>query len=101
MPKTILYEWVVETVTTDEFEDIENCDFYDTAADCLRVMKTPPDEGFHSDFALVRNRYDREDTSDLLDRQYAYVEFGKLPGSFDGGAYLPDPYRTELAKALA
>jgi len=37
----------------------------------------------------------------LLDQQWAYVEDGKLPAKFDGGARVPARYHREVADADA
>jgi hypothetical protein len=100
MGKQVAYEWVVETTTDDDFNDVEDCDFWDTAADCLRVMETEAPEGHFYGFALVRNRYNPLDECDLQDRQYAYVENGALPDEFEDGAAIPARYRDELARAI-
>ena len=88
---TVYYEWDVETVTKDEFEDIENHAHQKSYADCVAFAATEPPEGFFYRIVLVRDDDDR--------RAWAYLKDGKLPEYFsdaDGRDYRKAPKRFVL-----
>lgn len=80
------YEWVIEEV--DEHGDIQSVNHADTFHKAIQVAAaTQVPEGWHVDVGLVRDRWTEEDG--VEDRQWAYLEDGKLPQEFDGGAMVP------------
>lgn len=97
MPVT--YEWVVEWV--DANDDIEAVDHANTAAQAIKTMQDALDPGWRYEWGVVRNVWAKDDPDDLRDRQWAYVDDGKLPDEFDGGGKVPARLRAELRKALA
>jgi hypothetical protein len=78
------YEWVVELV--DAHGDISNVTHFTTKPEALSYASAPP-PGFHYEIGLVRDVIG--DDEDLEDRQWAYLENGKLPPHFDGGTPVP------------
>ena len=94
------YEWDVETVTEDEFKDIESHNFSDTLAPLLRFLNTP-EPGYTKALVLVRDETDN--FGDGLERSWAYVKDGKLPEHFEdsGGrpmAKVPKRFHAEFAR---
>lgn len=108
------YEWVIETCTADEHEDIEDLHHVD------RLMHL---EDQHLFDAIDKKRFHDErfdppngmtmfnrialcrdvgcQAEGIEDRQYAYVnEDGELPETFDEGAKIPKRFREELAKIM-
>ena len=88
--KTI-YEWDIETIAP--WGDILDHNHED------RLCDLPPlEEGQR--LVLVRDRFC--DFDGLIDRQWAYVEEGKLPERFDDGqvelAKVPQRFHKELAR---
>ena len=84
------YEWGYDVL--DEHKDIIETAF----ADKLDTFKQ--NDVINHELCLIRHVGNAE--RGLVDRQYAYVENGELPGEFDGGAKLPDCYREELTEYL-
>jgi hypothetical protein len=52
--------------------------------------------GGRVEIGLVRDRHHDID-KELLDRQWAYLEAGKLPERFDDGAAIPQRFRAEVS----
>jgi len=91
------YEWVIETV--DEYEDIREVNHADTLTMALLDATLEAEAtGMRVDVGLVRDALDNIDGS-LKDRQWAYLEDGKLPEQFDGGASIPQRFKREVEKA--
>lgn len=93
---TITYEWDCETVTDDEFEDVE--DHYHSAklADVLAYSKASPPTDCTHRVVLVRDDDDR--------RSWAYLEDGVLPSHFDDAdgrrwGKVPARFHAEVVKA--
>jgi len=78
------YEWCIET--RDEWGDMIENSFYDE----LSEIKKP----FDGELVLVRDK--RIEAGDLEDRQWAYLEDGKLPDEFDQGGKIPKRFIKEL-----
>ena len=99
MTHLVRYEWIVETI--DGFGDVIDIDHRDTASDALRSARTVMCEGGnHYDVGIVRDRFDHDDPNELVDRQWAYVENGKLPAVFDGGTAVPKRFHVEIASTI-
>lgn len=94
---SVTYEWVIEEVDADG--DIINVDHTDTLADALKRMQYPVDDSNHNQLGLVRDTWSKDDPGNLEDRQWAYVEDGKLPAEFDGGAKVPKRFHAEINKS--
>lgn len=75
------YEWVAEKL--DEHGDIEDCFYVESREEAERIG---------GEIALCRRVHYVID-GDEKDRQYAYLEGGKLPEEFDGGARVPKRFR--------
>lgn len=91
MPKTISYEWVVETVNR-ETEDVEDMDFSEK-------VPTKPLEP-QQDLALVRDIFKRGES-----RSWAYVKDGKLPLYFRDAyeritARVPAAFRAQFERSI-
>lgn len=105
------YEWVIETCTADEHEDIEDLHHLDRlfdledqfvfdAIDQKRFASEQFGQTMFNRIALMRDR--GCNAEGIMDRQYAYVdEDGNLPEAFDEGAKIPKKFRDELAKIVA
>ena len=93
MPITI--EWLVEEVE----DDLPDADIVDTH--CLPTLAEARAFAAQCELpvrlGLVRDRGD--DLEGLIDRQWAYVEDGKLPEFFDGGVLVPARFHNELKGA--
>lgn len=83
----ISYEWTVEE--TDEFGDVTDTAAYDSFAQARRAA------GPRDSICLVRHTFDS--VQSLSDRQWAYLESGKLPRAFDGGAPIPSRFYREIS----
>lgn len=90
------YEWVSEEV--DEFGDIQDCNYCDTYKEAAAWKRELP-SGWSYEIALVWNT--RTESEGLQDREYAYIDAGKLPSAFEGGKKIPKRYHDELAKGLS
>lgn len=87
------YEWCCEEWTDDRSDVIENY-FGQHVSECLKVSEDLQTFSI----VLIRNVYC--DVEGLLDRSYAYVNDGKLPGEFECGSRVPKRFTVELEKAL-
>lgn len=97
------YEWVIEPL--DEYGDIIEVWQRDTFAEAVRDAK----QYTHADvkrvaIALTRCWSRDWDMHGLENRQYAYLEDGKLPEHFEAegggkGAKVPEKFRREVANA--
>lgn len=88
----ITIEWLVEELedTTPDADIIDTHCFPTLAeARAFAALCAPP-----VIIGLVRDR--GNDLEGLLDRQWAYVEDGKLPEYFDGGILVPAKFHKEL-----
>lgn len=83
------YEWVAEEITDDEYEDIIDCNYCDTYKDAVKFC-----EGKKSQIALVISKGSMAEG--LQDREYAYLENGRLPECFDGGKKIPKRFHEEI-----
>jgi len=83
----IRYEWIVET--------LDDRAHFDRLAEAKRYAVDKPCH----DIALVRDVFDAVDQN-LNDRQWAYLEDGKMPAAFDGGAAVPKTFIDEVTRAL-
>ncbi len=70
----VRYEWSVETVTTDEHNEVEDIDHRNSYAEVLAISKRTPPDGHRFDVGLVRD--------DDNGRSWAYIEDDKLPEHF-------------------
>lgn len=91
----VRYEWLVEEV--DEHGDIIDTYTWDTASAMFDAMRESIAAGLCYHFGIVRDTV--RDDGELIDRQWAYAENGKLPDEFDGGAKVPKRMVTEFAAA--
>ncbi len=89
MKTTINYEWTIET--TDENGDVVASDFSDTFDAFVHVDADQR-------VALVRTAGNEE--VGVTARQWAYVECGRLPAKFDGGASIPGRFQSEIDRAF-
>jgi hypothetical protein len=98
--KTIVsIEWLVEEIDSDgDIIDVHHVDSYAEAVRFARVCRVEND--VKTDIGLVRDR--GNDLEGIIDRQWAYVDHGKLPERFDwgggedGGAKVPAKYHREI-----
>ena len=90
MANRVWYEWDIEE--RDEYGDVLDHDHEDKLADLL--SRHLPGE--LEQLVLVRNESSDPEHLGVEDRQWAYVERGKLPSRFDGGAKIPLKLRREL-----
>lgn len=96
MTTKTVYEWKVEWL--DEWEDILDCDHYDKFADAYKASKENRD-GVSGTLVLVRDVVC--DAHGVIDRQHAYMENGKFPHTFDGGAPVPIRFIGEACEGLS
>lgn len=87
----ISYEWDVETIGSHG--DIIEHFFQDSYADCVEFASDAEEKT-----AIVLVRDVHESDGALVDRQWAYVESGKIPDEFSGGAKVPKRFRREVEK---
>ena len=85
------YEWGVEE--KDEYGDIAENHFCSSYAEAVEVAK----DFDHCDIVLVRTRGSEADG--VTDRQWAYVEDGKLSTYFSEGAKVPVKFHKLVAAA--
>jgi hypothetical protein len=98
--KTIVsIEWLVEEIDRDgDIIDVHHLDSYAEALEHARFCRAERD--VKTSIGLVRDR--GNDVEGLVDRQWAYVDHGKLPERFDwgggedGGAIVPAKYHREI-----
>lgn len=88
----VAYEWTVETV--DEHGDITDTCAWDSYAEAQKRAALERASGTRVEIALTRIVGD--EIEGLQDRQYAYLEGGKLPERFDGGAKVPRRFHREV-----
>ena len=81
----VRYEWIVEEV--DKHGDIIEITAWSAPEQMIAAIKQPIADGLHYEFGVVRDSI--RDDGELIDRQWAYVENGKLPAEFDGGSKVP------------
>ena len=86
------YEWVLEEI--DNTGDVVERDAHTSAASAVSAMS----DARWTSLALVRDTFDRSDGG-LVDRQYAYVDAGRLPECFGDGRKVPLALHAELDKA--
>ena len=99
----VMYEWDIEDYHVDGDDVI--CLDHDhrdklagfSDAEMRAALADPAAEGTH--LVLVRDDYD--DLDGLQDRQWAYVDYGRLPTHFDGGKAVPKRFLTEFARRVA
>ena len=77
---------IIETLFDDKLKDIPSHDF---AMDFYNCDDTA--------LVLIRDTFNAID-EDLVDRQWAYVQDGKLPEFFDGGSRVPKRFHAEINK---
>ncbi len=98
----VLYEWDIEDYHVDGDDVIcldhnhrdKLADFSD--AEMRAALADPAAEGTR--LVLVRDDYD--DLDGLQDRQWAYVDYGRLPTHFDNGKAVPKRFLTEFARRV-
>ena len=90
---SIDYEWDVETLSTDGYEDILEHDHTENLKEYIGLFPLPNNQ------RLVLIRDQGNEDQGLLDRQWAYVKDGKLPIEFDGGSKVPKRFHKELEKS--
>lgn len=88
------YEWVVESL--DDYDDITDTCAWSSCMDARAHMGRATERGERTALCLVRNV--GNDVEGLTGRQWAYVDNGALPATFDGGAVIPARYRVEFAQ---
>lgn len=95
----VSYEWDCERIDIEENDVIEH-DFGDPVY-VLRNARETPNPGERFDVVLVRNVHTYIDNvcDDLVDRQWATVENGRLPSHFSDGVEVPERFHKQLAKA--
>ena len=111
MRDSVWYEWVVETIIVhDEFDedgeritDIEDNDFRDKLTDYFGndvrdaiEKRTLPDYDYaYTMLGLLYHLGNEVDGE--LERDYAYLDDGKLPTHFPHGRRIPQRFHKELA----
>jgi hypothetical protein len=98
----VLYEWDIEDYHVDGDDVIcLDHDHRDKLADFsaaeMRAALADQDLG-GTRLVLVRDDYN--DVGSLENRQYAYVDYGRLPTHFDGGTAVPKRFLTEFARRV-
>jgi hypothetical protein len=88
----IRYEWVIEEL--DEYDDIRDVDHADTYARAEVKAAALRAGGKRVEVALVRDTLTIDGM--VEDREWAYIENGKLPARFDEGTPVPQKYRKEV-----
>jgi hypothetical protein len=88
----VVYEWVLEEI--DNTGDVVERDAHTSAGSAVAAMSDPR----WTSLALVRDTFDSRDDG-LVDRQYAYVDAGRLPEHFGDGRKVPQKLHTELDRA--
>ena len=91
----VRYEWIVEEV--DQHDDIIDTFAWYTPQEMIAAIKHPIADGLHYEFGVVRDSISND--GELIDRQWAYVENGKLPDEFDGGSKVPKNISNAFYKA--
>jgi hypothetical protein len=107
--RRVYYDWVIETVTDDEYEDIIDLSH-------ASVLREYSPQELHAALTNKKDitRYDGEDcpvftrlalkrdmgceAEGIEDRRYAYVVDGILSETFEEGGKVPERFRKELAK---
>jgi hypothetical protein len=90
----ISYYWDVETVDiNDDVQDHHQGDLTYLIAVFGDIILTGQDE---TRLVLVRDK--ENDVDGLVNRQWAYVEDGELPETFDGSAIIPAKIKAEFKK---
>jgi len=93
------YEWGVEFVIDDEYEDIDYTLHFDSFAEAKQEAEEPR-EGYRYRHVIVLIRDQGSEDRGVTDRQWAYLqEDGTLPEEFDGGNRVPKRFHQEVAKA--
>ena len=75
---TVVYEWDVETVSDDGYEDVLDHCHWDTALEALQYIERADERNMR--LVLVRDVWCEFDG--LVDRAWSYVEGNKLPERF-------------------
>jgi hypothetical protein len=100
-PKTrTTYEWIIETLTNDEWEDVIEVHHFETAAEAEAFrdeLDRDPERQQRHALGLARDVHSTLD-GDLDDRTHAYVEAGVLPRRFDNGTKVPERFYKELER---
>ncbi len=91
MKDNIYYEWVYEEYCG---EDIIDPLFSETLKDANKNIQGQ--ENYK--IALVRNKGNSD--NGLTDREYAYIDNGKLPCRFDGGSVIPKKFYKEVKNEI-
>lgn len=94
------YEWIVEEVEETGVEnevDVIDVNHWDTYRQAVQRADMLRAEGKQVQIGLTRDSGD--ETDGLQDRQWAYLEDGRLPPQFDGGARVPQRFHAEVANA--
>ena len=87
------YEWGVEFVTRDGYEDIEDTYHFEKLGDAKRQTS----EEFDCRIVLIRDQGSED--AGVEHRQWAYLkDDGTLPEEFDGGTRVPKRFHAEVAK---
>ena len=86
------YEWVLEEI--DNTGDVVERDAHTSA---VSAVAAAADTRWTS-LALVRDVFDSRDGG-LIDRQYAYVDAGRLPECFGDGRKVPKELHREFDRA--
>ena len=87
----ITYEWAIEY--RDEHGDIEEIDHFNITKDAVTAFAANKGP---ADLVLVCDTWETIQEN-LEDRQWAYVEDGKLPKTFSGSAKVPQRFHKQLA----
>jgi len=93
MRNKITYEWTLEIL--DDYGDIVDVHFFETLRDLL-ISKQDIDDDVNCDVGIVKHL--GNDADGIVDREYAYIEHGKLPEKFDGGYNMPKRFKKEFEK---
>jgi hypothetical protein len=88
---TVTIDWLLEEIERGTDPDIIDTHCFPTLAEARAFAMTCE---LPTRLGLVRDR--GNDLEGLLDRQWAYVEDGKLPEYFDGGILVPAKFHKEL-----
>ena len=92
MRNKITYEWTLEIL--DDYDDIVDVHFFETLCNLL-IFKQDIDD-VNCDVGIVKHL--GNDADGIVDREYAYINRGKLPEKFDGGYSVPKRFKKEFEK---
>jgi hypothetical protein len=94
---SVTYEWLAEDV--DEYGDVIEVHHFDTFAEAMKHVSPHP---YQTQIGVVRDR--GNDVEGLIDRQWAYLDEGKLPvrfsyGGGEEGPLVPARFHNEVKRA--